>query len=52
MKWRLMCFHFNPLRAIIAIICEELSAAADYPFHLEPDRPGFESMGQENGFRF
>jgi len=22
------------------------------PFHLEPDRPGFESLGQENGFRF
>lgn len=24
----------------------------DNPFHLEPDRPGFESLGQENGFRY
>lgn len=22
------------------------------PFHLEPDQPGFESLGQDNGFRF
>jgi DNA-damage-inducible protein D len=24
----------------------------DNPFHLEPDRPGFESLGQDNGFRY
>src|SRR5438876_906937 len=28
------------------------AAGADNPFHLEPEKPGFESMGHDNGFRF
>lgn len=28
------------------------AADGDNPFHLQPDRPGFESLGQDNGFRF
>jgi DNA-damage-inducible protein D len=31
---------------------EENEASAENPFHLEPDRPGFESHGHSNGFRF
>ena len=27
-------------------------AGTDSPFHLEPQKPGFEAMGHENGFRF
>jgi DNA-damage-inducible protein D len=27
-------------------------SAADSPFHLEPQKPGFEAMGHDNGFRF
>jgi DNA-damage-inducible protein D len=27
-------------------------AATESPFHLEPDRPGFEALSQTNGFRF
>ncbi len=28
------------------------ASGSDNPFHLEPDRPGFESLGQDNGFRY
>jgi DNA-damage-inducible protein D len=31
---------------------DEGEAAAGNPFHLEPERPGFESLGQSNCFRF
>src|SRR4051794_27217774 len=28
------------------------SATPENPFHLQPNEPGFESMGKQNGFRF
>ncbi|MDE3098832.1 MAG: damage-inducible protein D [Verrucomicrobiota bacterium] len=31
---------------------EQLEIGGENPFHLEPDRPGFESRGHSNGFRF
>lgn len=31
---------------------EIVLAQTDNPFHMEPNRPGFESMGKDNGFRF
>jgi DNA-damage-inducible protein D len=31
---------------------DQLEIPGESPFHLEPDRPGFESRGHSNGFRF
>jgi DNA-damage-inducible protein D len=31
---------------------DSLGAATQDPFHLAPDRPGFEALGQNNSFRF
>lgn len=30
----------------------ETSSMPENPFHLEPEKPGFESMGHDNGFRY
>jgi DNA-damage-inducible protein D len=31
---------------------DQTDAAVESPFHLEPDRPGFETYGHSNGFRY